>query len=262
MSKNAKELTFWEHTKELLTRLRRIFYSIIIATLISMLFPIDIFSIEMSATNPWYPTLTTLIINKVTKDFLPPGAKLIPIGLMDPLEVYIVSSLFIGISLSMPIIFYETYKFINPGLYEHERKFLHKLTISFTALFLFGVIFGYLFIMPITMRILLLGAKLLNLEPQYSFSSFFSTVIGGIFACGLAFTFPIFIITLIKFGIVKTEYFSKSRKYLYAAIFIALAILTPDPTIVSDVILFIPIFILMELTIIIGKRVEKSKSKT
>ncbi|MEM3062855.1 MAG: twin-arginine translocase subunit TatC [Nitrososphaerota archaeon] len=262
MSKNAKELTFWEHTRELLVRLKRIFYSIIIATLISMLIPIDIFSINISATNPWYPTLTTFIINKVTKDFLPSDVKLIPIGLMDPLEIYIFSSLVIGISLSMPIIVYETYKFVNPALYEHERKFIYKLTISFTALFLFGVIFGYLFVMPITMRILLLSAKLLNLEPQYSFSSFFSVVIGGIFVCGLAFTFPIFIITLIKFGIVKTEYFSKNRKYLYAAILIALAILTADPTILSDIILFVPIFILMELTIIIGKRIEKSRSKT
>ncbi|MFH7859907.1 MAG: twin-arginine translocase subunit TatC [Candidatus Aenigmatarchaeota archaeon] len=262
MSKNAKEMTFWEHTRELLVRLKRIFYSIIIATLISMLFPIDIFSINISATNPWYPTLTTFIINKVTKDFLPSNAKLIPIGLMDPLEIYIVSSLIIGISLSMPIIFYEAYKFINPALYEHERKFLHKLTISFTALFLFGVIFGYLFIMPITIRVLILGTKLLNLEPQYSFSSFFSVVIGGIFVCGLAFTLPIFIIILIEIGILKTEYFSKNRKYFYAALFIVLAILTPDPSPVSDIILFIPIFILMELTIIIGKRIEKSRSKT
>lgn len=262
MSKNAKELTFWEHTKELLTRLKRIFLPIIIATLISMLIPIDIPSMNLSVSNPWYPTLTTFVINKVMKDFLPPDAKLIPIGLMDPLETYIISSLIIGISLSIPIIVYETYKFINPALYEHERKFLYRLTISFTALFLFGIVFGYLFVMPITMRILLLSAKLLSLEPQYSFSSFFSVIIGGIFVCGLAFTFPVFITTLIKFGIVKTEYFSKNRKYLYAAILIALAILTADPTIVSDIILFIPIFILMELTIIIGKRIEKSKSKT
>jgi sec-independent protein translocase protein TatC len=260
MSKNAKELTFWEHTRELLTRLRRILYSIIIATLISMLFPIDISSINLSATNPWYPTLTTFVINKITKDFLPSNVKLIPIGLMDPLEIYIVSSLVIGISLSIPIIVYEIYKFVNPALYEHERKFIYKLTISFTSLFIFGVIFGYLFITPITMRILLLSAKLLlNLEPQYSFSSFFSVAIGVIFVCGLAFTFPIFIITLIKFGIVKTEYFSKNRKYLYAALFIALAILTPDPSPVSDILLFIPVFILMELTILIGRRIEKSR---
>ncbi|MEM2744780.1 MAG: twin-arginine translocase subunit TatC, partial [Nitrososphaerota archaeon] len=146
MNKNTKEMTFWEHTKELLTRLKRIFYSIIIATLISMLIPIDIFSINISATNPWYPTLTTFIINKVTKDFLPSDVKLIPIGLMDPLEVYIISSLIIGVSLSIPIIVYETYKFINPALYEHERKFIYKLTISFTALFLFGVVFGYLYV--------------------------------------------------------------------------------------------------------------------
>ena len=78
----------------------------------------------------------------------------------------------------------------------------------------------------------------------------------------LDFLFPIFIYLLVKAKILKTEQLTKNRKYLYGIILIGIAVIDPDPTLITEVVTFIPIIILMEITILISKRVEKKREPT
>jgi sec-independent protein translocase protein TatC len=77
--------------------------------------------------------------------------------------------------------------------------------------------------------------------------------------CGLIFTFPTYIYLLVKANILKTEKLTKNRKYMYGLILIGIAVLDPDPTMITEIITFIPIVILMELTLLISKRIEKKR---
>ena len=77
--------------------------------------------------------------------------------------------------------------------------------------------------------------------------------------CGLIFTFPTYIYILVKASILKTEQLTKNRKYLYGIILIGIAVLDPDPTMITEVVTFIPIVVLMEVTILISKRIEKKR---
>jgi len=251
--------TFWEHTVELIARLRVMIYAIAISSTAVMIVPIDLESIRLSFTSPMYQTVATYVINRMRTDFLPEGVELLPLDWFAPFTIYIYVSIFLGVIISSPIIVYEAHKFVNPALYEHERRYVFLFTSSFTFLFITGVLFGYLLIVPITFRMLLMSTYLLGLAPRYEFSSFFSLVLGGLASCGLVFTFPVFFLTLVRAGILKTSYVTKARKFLYAGVFIAIAILTPDPTIVSDILIFIPIVVLTEVSIFLGKRIEKAR---
>lgn len=252
-------MTFLQHTKELLNRLRTILYSVAISTIIVMLMPASTDFSDFSLTNLYYATITSSLIKNLQERFLPAEAELLPLSFLAPLEVYIFVSIILGVVISLPVIAYELYKFINPALYKHERKAALQFVASFFGLFIFGFVLGYLYIVPITMRMLFSFSSLLGLPPKYDFASFFSVVGFTLLLCGLIFTLPIYIVLLVKAGILETRYVTKNRKYLYGILIIMIAILDPEPGLVTESLVFIPLVILTEVSIIIAKRIEKAR---
>jgi len=257
--KGTGEMTFWEHSAELLSRLRRIFYAFIISTVVVMLLPISIDFSNISLSNPFYQTIASTLINNLQKIFLTEGVELVPLSFFAPLEVYIFISIVVGATVSLPVAAYELYKFLSPALYEHEKSFALKFTASFICLFIFGLVLGYLYVVPLTFKVMLMFSSLLNLSPIYEFTEFFSLVGMMLLICGLLFTFPIYIYLLVRAGILRTEQLTKNRKYMYGLILITISVLDPDPSLVTESVTIIPIIILMEITILISKRVEKSR---
>ncbi len=255
----GRSLTFWEHTIELIRRVRNAVYALVASSLATMLVPINIDSISLSLTQPVYETLTTYLIKRLQIDLLPPSVELLPMDWFAPFTVYIAVSIFLGAVVSSPVTIYEIYRFIGPALRRNERRYILLFTASFSLLFLTGVLFGYLIVVPISFRMLLASTLYLGLVPRYEFTSFFSIILGGLAMTGLMFTFPVFFVTLVRAGIVKTSLVTKARRYLYAGVFILIAVTTPDPTIVSDVIIFLPVLLLTEASIVVGKRIEKKR---
>lgn len=257
MPDDKVELTFWEHVTELLKRLRIIFIAVAVSSIFVMAFPVNISPENLSATNPWYTTIAVLFIRKIQQDLVPPEVELLPISWFAPLEIYFFVSVMLGVVISSPVIMHQMYKFINPALHEHERKSILTFVLSFTGLFVFGVIFGYLLIMPASVLALLLASRFLGLPLKFEFAEFFSLVVGGLLLSGFMFTFPVFLVLLVKAGVLKTEYVTRNRKYLYPGIVILISILDPDPTIITEVALIIPIIILTETSVLIARRFER-----
>jgi sec-independent protein translocase protein TatC len=253
------ETSFWGHTKELLLRLRTIAYSIIISTIVVMLMPVSLDFSNFSAGNPLYPTITSSIIIHFQERFLPVEANLLPLDFLAPIEVYFFVSIIIGVMLSTPVISYEVYKFINPALHEHEKSGITLFTIAFSGLFVFGLILGYLIIVPVSIQTVSFFAALLNLPPTYAFNEFFSLVGFALLACGLIFTLPIFLVLLVKAGLLETKSFTGNRRYLYGLLVIAIAILDPDPSLVTEVVVFLPLVLLTEVSILFAKRIERAR---
>ena len=258
-TKKMGELSFWDHLTELFSHLRRIFYAFIISTIVVMVLPISIDFSNIGLSSPFYQTITSTIMSNLQKRFLEGRATLVPLTFFAPLEVYVFISIIIGATISLPVAAYELYRFFSPALYKREKSFALKFTISFIGLFIFGLALGYLYVVPLTFQVMLALSGLLNLSPIYDFAEFFSMVGMMLLTCGLMFTFPIYIHLLVKAGILKTQQLTKNRKYLYGAILIIIMVLDPDPGLVTESVTFIPIVILMEITIFISKRVEKSR---
>jgi sec-independent protein translocase protein TatC len=253
---NDKDLSFWEHVSELVTRLRRMFFSIIVCTIFVMTFPVKL-NLEAIFSDAQYVTVTTYVIRKMQEDFLPPEVELMPVGWFAPLEVYFYVSLMLGVLLSLPVIAYELYKFINPALYEHEKRLLWWFAVSFVFLFTLGFLIGYVLVIPLTLRTLLLLIEPLGLIPRYELTSFFSLVVGGLLVSGLVFTFPTYFILLVKAGVLSTQHITRNRKYIYPGIIIFISFIDPDPTLITELFIGIPIIILMEISVLIARRFEK-----
>ena len=258
-NKETGEMTFWDHLTELLSRLRRILYAFIISTIVVMVVPISIDLTNINLSNPFYQTIASTVINDLQERFLTGGVDLVPLSFFAPLEVYIFISFVIGATISLPVASYELYKFFSPALYKPEKRFALKFTASFIGLFIFGLVLGYLYVVPLTFQMMLTFSSLLNLSPIYDFAEFFSMVGMMLLICGLLFTFPIYIYLLVRAGILKTQHLTKNRKYLYGALLIIIAVLDPDPSLITESLTFIPLVILMEISIFLSKRIEKSR---
>jgi Tat protein translocase TatC len=257
--KDANATSFWDHTREFLSRLRISITAILVSSIAIAVVPTDLESLRLSMTSPVYNSVATVAIKRMLSDLLPAGAELLPIDWFAPFLTYMYVSLFLGIIISSPIILYEVYKFIGPALYSNEQKYIVIFTASFTLLFIFGLTLGYFLVMPITFQMLIGSSYLLGLLPRYEFSNFFSLVLGGLFVCGIFFTFPVFFLILVKFGILKTSIITGKRTIFYVALYALLFILTPDPTPITGTIIFLPILFLMEASLFIGKRIERGK---
>ena len=252
-------LSFLGHTKELLYRLRTILYSVIISTIAVMLVPLGFDFTNFSVQNPFYTTVASYVIRNLQNSFLPEEAELLPMSFLAPLEVYVFVSLILGVIISLPVVSYELYKFINPALYSHEKKATFQFVLSFFGLFVFGFVLGYLYILPATMRMLFLFTQLLDLPPKYDFATFFSLVGFTLLLCGLLFTFPTYIVLLVKAGILKISSLTKNRRYLYGGLIVAIAIVDPEPGLLTEGLVFIPLVILTEISIAIAKRIERDR---
>jgi len=220
-----------------------------------MLLPINF---DPTSPNFFNQTVASAIITNFQETFLPDSILLIPISFFAPLEVYLFISFIIGATVSFPVALYEIYRFFSPALYHHERAFALKFTALFIGLFSFGLTLGYLYIVPLTFKTMLLFSELLNLSLTYNFADFYSMVGMILLVTGLLFTFPIYVYLLVRAGILKTQQLTKNRKYLYGAILIIIAIVDPDPSLITEMVTFIPIIILMEVTILLSKRLETS----
>jgi sec-independent protein translocase protein TatC len=257
----GKELTFMGHLAELISRLRIVIYALVISGIAVMVVPISFDFSQMSTANPWYQTISSFVITKIQADFLPAEVKLLPISWFAPLEVYLFVSLGLAVIVSSPVIMYQLYKFINPALHQREKRLVYPFVIAFTGLFLFGVTLGYLLVIPATIRAMVMFTELLNLTPTYAFAEFFSVVMTTLILCGFIFTFPIYVVLLIKLGIVSTEQIKKSRKYIYLGAVVLIALIDPEPSLVTEITLIIPIIVLMEISLLIGRRYEKQREQ-
>lgn len=252
-----KEMPFWDHVAELAMRLRIIIISLIISIIIIMVVPSDVNDLWNAFFGDLqYRPLVAVILDRMKNDLLPPDTVLIGGTIEDPITLYFEISMVIAVVISSPIIAYEIYAFIAPGLYAHEKRFLKRFVLGFTIMFVLGVIYAYYFILPITFRILFIFTDIIGAEKIFTVRNFYDLVFLGLVSVGLFFTLPVFIILAIRFGVINTETLITYKRYLYVAIFTITAILTPDPTPVSMLLLSIPFVVLYEISIVIGKRVE------
>jgi sec-independent protein translocase protein TatC len=177
-----------------------------------------------------------------------------------PTEAFFVNlkvAFYAGLFLSVPLLLFQVWKFVAPGLYEHERRYSFPFLIISTLLFLLGAIFAYVVILPIALHFLIAqGGELW--QPNITLSNYLSFCMRLILAAGLVFEFPVLMYFLAKVGVVTPELLVKNRKYAVLVAFVIAAILTP-PDVFSQVLLAVPLFLLFEVSIFVAKRVAAGR---
>jgi sec-independent protein translocase protein TatC len=178
---------------------------------------------------------------------LPKGATLIATNVISPFIVPLKITLLAAFLLALPVVLYQVWAFVAPGLYSHEKKLVMPLVISSTLLFFIGVAFCYFFVFGQVFKFIQSFApKSITAAPDIE--AYLSFVMTMFIAFGAAFEVPIVVIVLARMGLVSIEKLKAFRSYFIVIAFIIAAVITP-PDIVSQLALAIPMCLLYEVGI-------------
>ena len=182
---------------------------------------------------------------------LPEGAKLIATNVISPILVPLKITLMAAFMVALPVVLYQVWAFVAPGLYSHEKKLVLPLVISSTILFLLGVAFCYFLVIPgMSKFIQSFAPSAITAAPDIE--QYFGFVLTLFLVFGIAFEVPVAVIVLVRIGVVTIEQLKKFRGYFVVASFIIAAVVTP-PDVISQLALAIPMCILYEIGIIAAR---------
>ncbi len=234
------KVPFTMHLEELRNRLVVCFIAVGIGFVISYFFKERLFTILV---NP--------LISVMQSD-----EKLIFTGLPEAFFTYLKVAFLSGLILATPVILYEFWMFVAPGLYRKEKHMLVPIIIISTFFFVGGALFGYFVVFPYGFQFFLSFATD-SIRALPSMKEYLSFATKLLIAFGLAFELPIVLTFLAKLGVVSVPFLKKNRKYAVLLFFAGAAILTP-PDVVTQIMMALPLMLLYEISIV-GARIFGKK---
>jgi sec-independent protein translocase protein TatC len=190
---------------------------------------------------------------------MPKGSKLIFTSPPEAFFTYMKVAFFTGLVLSAPVIFYQIWKFIMPGLHENERKYVIPFVLVATFFFFSGAAFGFFLVLPVGFQFFV-GFASDDIVAMPSMKEYLGFVMKFLLGFGCAFELPVIMFFLARMGIVNADMLRKNRKYALLVVAIVAAILTPGPDVFSQCMLGVPLYILYELSIWVARVVGKKKA--
>lgn len=242
MSENQKPLEdelagteqhFVTHLMELRDRLVRALIAVGVAAVILGLYP---------GPAALYDILASPLVAN-----LPKGATLIATSVISPFMVPLKILVMTAFLLALPVVLYQLWAFVAPGLYAHEKKLVMPLVVSSTVLFFIGVAFCYFFVFGQVFKFIQgFAPKSITAAPDIE--AYLDFVLSMFLAFGLTFEVPIAVVVLARMGVVSVDKLKEFRGYFVVLAFVVAAVVTP-PDVVSQLALAIPMCILYELGI-------------
>ncbi len=179
---------------------------------------------------------------------MPTDGKLVFTGLPEAFFTYFKVSFLFGLILAAPVILYQFWMFVAPGLYKNERRLLLPIVTLSSFFFIGGALFGYFFVFPFGFKFFL-GFATDTIKPLPAMREYLGFSSKLLIAFGFVFELPLVIMFLARMRLVTVDYLKKNRKYAILIFFVVAAILTP-PDVVTQVLMAIPLMLLYEISII------------
>lgn len=231
MSERDKELSLVQHLKEFRDRLMVASIAVVVTTAISFLFATDIIRILLVPAG-----VDHLIALSPTENF----------------TTYMRVALFTGIALSMPVILYEIYAYIDPALHPNERRFALTAGPFVLLLFVVGMLFCYYGLLPSSLKFLVnFGSPVI--ENQLRASEYLSFVTTFILGMGVVFEVPVLIFALVRVHVLNRAWLAKQRRYVVVIVLIIGAIITPTPDPFNQLLVSVPMYLLFELGLFLAR---------
>lgn len=199
------------------------------------------------------------LIASPVRSALPEGTSLVFITATEPFFTYLKIGALAGLLVSMPVIFWQIWSFVAPGLYQHEKRYIIPFVLASTLCFATGAFFGYQYVFPMAFKVLIeFGTSSGDLNAMLSMGSYLSLSSKLLLAFGLVFELPVVIFFLARMGIVDHKMLARNRKFALLAAFLTGAMLTP-PDVFSQTALAVPFIVLYEIGIIVARLFGKQR---
>ncbi|MBC8266322.1 MAG: twin-arginine translocase subunit TatC [Flavobacteriales bacterium] len=265
--KIKEDMSFLEHLEVFRWHLIRSAFAVMFFAVLAFIFKGIVFDgVLLAPKNPDFPTYKILCLlsqklgmgDTLCMDELP--FILMNISMSGQFSTHIMTSIVVGFVVAFPYIFWEMWKFISPALYDKESNVAKGVVFFSSSLFIFGVLFGYYVVAPLSVHFL--GSYQISetVANQISLSSFISTVTTVCLANGVVFELPILVYFLTKIGLLTPEFMRTYRKHALVLTLIFSAIITP-PDVTSQVLVALPLMVLYEISIKISARVLRKQEK-
>lgn len=161
-----------------------------------------------------------------------------------------------GLALAAPFMIIFIGQFVAPALSEAEKRLVIPTGLSATVLFILGAAFGFFLLTPSTLRVSLEINDLMSYKPQWTPDSYYSLLTWLVLGVGAAFEFPLLIVMAVHFGMLRVETLRRFRRHSIVGIFIVAAVVTPTPDPFTQTMFAAPLYLLFEIAILVGARVQ------
>ena len=175
------------------------------------------------------------------ENLLPSQVKVIVLNPLNAFLAQLIIALSLAFIFTFPLLLYRLIKYISPALYQQERKAVSKVVIPSVILFVLGCLFAYFILIPPTFKILYAFASSLGALPFFTAKDFVILTFVLTIVVGIMFQIPIFMVLLSRLGLVDANFWKKNWKFVFVGFLIFSAIITPDGTGVTMLILFLPL---------------------
>lgn len=222
------------HINELLRRARTVLIALLVSFFFFFAFGIRLVKAGGLLMPVPYPSIYSSIADATIRMFiqneLPKGMALININPFDPLFASAYVSLLLSLFVVMPVLIWEAWEFVAPGLYRHEKRLAKYIVAPSLALFASGFAFAYLVIVPLIMKFVLLYTRALGVEPTISLRAFVGTVVSLTMVTGVAFEYPLVMSMLTYAGVVSAKAWRRGWRWGVLVAFIIAWIISPGTT--------------------------------
>lgn len=237
-----KEMGFLDHLEELRWRLIKIIIALIAASVLAFTFSDQVIDLLMRPARQVGSAMTIQVLK-----------------IQGLLMLKFTVAFLLGIVISIPIIAYQFWAFVAPGLFQKEKRWGPWLILSVTGFFILGAVFAYYTLVPFALKFLI-GIGVEGVERNISIEYYTRFVLQLVIATGIVFQMPVLSFMLTKIGLITPRFLRKSWRYAVIIIMIVAAVITPpDP--VSLIIMTVPLLILYEISIWVSRLAVRSKTE-
>jgi sec-independent protein translocase protein TatC len=234
-----REQTFIEHLIELRTRLLRSLLGVLAVFVALSFFANDIYTLLAQPLMRLLPPNATMIATQVAAPFLAPFKLTMVVALL----------------VALPYVLYQAWRFVAPGLYQHEQRFVLPLVVSSTLLFYLGVAFAYFAVFPVLFGFFTKTAPE-GVTVMTDITSYLDFVLSMFVAFGVVFEIPVATVLMVRADLISREKLKELRPYIIVGCFVVAALLTP-PDVVSQSLLAVPMWLLYEAGVLISGMASK-----
>jgi sec-independent protein translocase protein TatC len=238
MTRDPLEMGFWQHVEELRWRLIKSLATVLVMSIVGYIF-------------------AEQLINAVTR----PIDEVFFMGPTEAFAVRIKISLFAGVIVSLPVIIYQLWQFIVPGLYASEVRMVVPVVIFATLFFIGGAAFCFFLVMPVGIKFLL-GFGTEKMKPLIAIGRYVNFVGWMTLAFGVVFQLPIVSFFLGRLGIITSAMMRRGRRYAIVGILLTAGAITPSPDVFSQLMLAGPLYALYEISVILVRMTGRRETSS